>query len=200
MESTQEGTEDLAVQVTSTEDLAVQVASLKVVSDRTKEAYDRARGELAKRMRRGDRVMAWSPLDENVKLGAITRTNPDKVTDVVDPEAFLAWVKEFYEDKVTPDFEITGTSEQVIATLYEHRRELLKLVSRVDVEFLRGIRIESSERGQPVGPGGELDIPGLKVTTPPSDLRCLPGRKAEVEVAELFRTGAVSLDALLGGA
>lgn len=181
--------------------LSQRVSLLKMFKDEVEKAYDEARVALEETMTPGSRVAAMSPLDRRVKLGSCTLTEPKNETSIVDQEAFLEWVSRHYPDKVKPDFEYAGTREQIVVALYDAgHRDLLKLVSVVDTEFVRKLRIDSSEMGYAVGPEREMDIPGVKVKAADPVLRCLPGKRAKAEFAEIVRSGAVSIDDLLGGA
>jgi hypothetical protein len=192
-------TEEAAVAVEpNIDDLVLEVASLKVVSNLLDERYRAAKKQLETRMKRGDRFMAWSPLGppETVKIGAISMSTPARSANITDEPAFFVWVEETYPDKVVPDYEIVGSTEEIIAELHDHDSNLIKLVQKVDPDFVKEVRRRSAEAGQPAGPAGEVDVPGVEVAFPESVMSCLPDKAAAAAVFDLFRTDRMTLESL----
>lgn len=176
-----------------TEDLALKVAALKVVSDYTKEAYDESRKRIATAMERGDRKMARAG---GVKLGAVSMSDPKPVARITDEQALTSWVLDNYPDAMESGYEVIGSLREIVDVLFEHAPHLLRKVARVDQDWLKAVRLESAKLGAVVGPGGEVDVPGLEVFTPDPVVSCKPSEEALPAVVELFRSRQLSLESL----
>jgi len=174
-------------------DLALKIAALKLLSEYTKRCYDGARHEAARVMKRGERLVARSPIDDQ-KIAVIPMSDPSKVAEVVDEEALTDWLAEHYPDTVTSGYRIIGSQPEVIAVLFEHAPHLIKRCRAIQLEALHEIKRLSATLGEPVGPGGELDVPGLKVTTPDPVLSCRPAEGALDIIRDLHRRGVLDLD------
>ena len=178
----------------SNEELAVKVASLKVVSDFTKERYDQARGEVGKVMQAGDRLMARSPID-GTKMGPVTKSDPKPVAKIVDEAALTEWMSAYYPDTLVAGYELAATENEVVQVLFEHAPHLLKHRKRIKPEVLAEIKRESAAMGCPIGPGGEVDLPGIAIDTPEPVVSCKPDpATALLVVQQLFREGRLELD------
>jgi hypothetical protein len=182
--------------VSSNDELAVRVAALKVISDLTSECYNEARAELGKRMQRGDRLMARSPLDGAPKIGAVTLSDPKTVAQISDARAFGAWVAENYPDRMERDYEIVGSHQEVAAVLFENAPHLLRPVVKPDPELVKQVRQDSAKLGCPIGPSGEADVPGVVVSTPDGVVACKPDPDALAAVIDLFRADKLTLESL----
>jgi hypothetical protein len=178
------------------EDLALKVAALKVVSDYTTQRYNEARKEIGATMHRGDRQMARSPLGE-VKLGAVTKTDPKCTALIADESAFTAWVEQHYPERMVYDFDVIGSEQEVKALLFEHAPHLLRKVAKPDPELVKQIRQDSVSIGVPMGPGGEVDVDGVEVKTPEPVVTCKPDPNALAAVVDLFRAGRLSFESLV---
>lgn len=182
--------------MSSNADLDLMVATLKVVSEVFSQRYDEARGEIAASMNRGDRRVARSPLDGSPKIGTVTFSDPKPVAQINDMPAFLAWVQEHYPERITRDFEIIGSHQEIAAVLFESAPHLLRPVVTVDPELVKQVRTESAKLGVPIGPAGEADIDGVVVDTPAAVVSCRPDENALAAVVDLFRTNRMSLESL----
>ncbi|WP_116051911.1 hypothetical protein [Amycolatopsis palatopharyngis] len=178
------------------DDLALRVAALKVVSDYTTRRYNEARAEAAERMERGDRLMARSPL-AGVKVGAVSKSDPKPVARVTDEKAFTDWVRKNYPDRMVYDFDVIGSTQEVVSVLFEHAPHLLRKITKPDPELVREIRADSVGLGAPVGPAGEADVDGLEVTTPDGIVSCKPDPEALAAVVDLIRADKLSLEGLV---
>lgn len=178
----------------SNEELAVKVASLKVVSDFTKARYDEARGEASEVMQAGDRLMARSPID-GTKMGPVTKSDPKPVAKIVDEAALTEWMGEFYPDNLETGYEIAATENEIVQVLFEFAGHLLKPRKRIKPEVLAQVKRESAAMGCPIGPGGEVDLPGIAIDTPEPVVSCKPDpATALLVVQQLFREGRLELD------
>lgn len=178
----------------SNEELAVRVASLKVISDYTKARYDEARAEADQAMNAGDRLMARSPID-SAKIAPVVKTDPKPVARVTDEGHLTAWMAENYPEKVKAGYEVIGGDDEVIGVLFDHAPHLLRRKTVIKPEDLAELRRDSAAMGCPVGPGGEVDIPGLVVETPAPVVSCKPDPQTALPaVMQLFRAGRLELD------
>ena len=173
------------------------VATLEIVINRLQARCKQARARIAAQMRPGMRADAVDPLDATQSFGILLMTKPDKQATVSDRTAFVEWVRTTYPDKVRHDFEVPADPEEIKALFYVHARDRLKDVSVVDKGFEAELLAKSKKFGKPVGPGNELDPPGVMVNTPPSQLRCVPDPMATATLDHLLRSGELDLAALI---
>lgn len=173
--------------------LALRIAALKVLSDYTAEKYEAARAEGAKAMQRGERIVARSPIDDR-KIAVIPLSDPNKKAEIVDGAALLVWLDEHYPDLVDSDYTVIGSEHEVIQVLFQHAPHLLDRRKRINPRALTDIKQNSATLGQPIGPGNELDVPGVEVRTPDPVLTCRPTAEAFDIVRELHDQGRLLLD------
>lgn len=178
------------------DELVLKVAALKVVSDYTKTRYDESRAEVAEMMERGDRKMCRSPLGD-VKIAAVSMSDPKAVALISDEAAYTEWVRQTYPDAIESAFHIIGSDAEVVAVLFEYAPHLIRRTEKVDPEFTSAVRRESAALGDPIGPGGEADIPGVKVSTPNPVVSCKPTEDALAAVVDLFRAERMTLESLV---
>lgn len=174
-------------------DLALKIAALKVLSDYTMQCYTQARAEGARQLKRGERLVARSPLDDS-KIATIPMSDPKHETTIVDEEALTDWYREHYPEMVTSGYKVIGSQAEVIAVLFEHAPHLIKRTVALQLEALHELKRSSSALGQPCGPGAELDIPGVKVTRPDPVLTCRPVDEAFDIIRDLHNKGVLELD------
>lgn len=174
-------------------DLALKLAALKVLSDYTTQCYLIARAEAARTMKRGERLVARSPVDDQ-KIAVIPMSDPKTVATVVDEPALTEWLKEHYPEKVISGYKVTGTQAEVVNVLFEHAPHLIRRTEAIQLEALHEIRRTSAALGQPIGPGAELDIPGIEVTTPDPVVTCRPTEDALAIIKDLHSQGVLELD------
>jgi len=184
---------DNSIEPATRDALMLRAMALKVVSAFTGQQYDEARAEVAEALGAGDRVMVRSPLD-GTKLGPVTASDPKPVASVVDDPALLAWTETTYPEHVESGYRIVGTDTEVKAVLFEHAPHLLGEYRRVKPDFVKQLRADSATFGQPIGPGGELDVPGVEVRTPSSVISCRPTEEALLAVMDMHRSGRLLLD------
>lgn len=180
-----------------TNHLALKVAALKVLSDRATDAYNRARQEIATTMERGDRLQVRSPIDKT-KIGPVYMTDPKPQALVTDERDLLDWYEENHPELVETVLEPSGSDAEINAVLAVHAPHLLREKRRISVAAMRELRARSIDLGQPVGPGGELDVPGLAVATPDGVVACKPDPETALPaVIELYRSGQLDLATVL---
>lgn len=178
---------------TSRDELIQRVAILKAISAYTKERYDEARAEAGNVMGEGDRTIARSPLDKS-KLGAVYVTDPDPVCRITDQAALTEWMVEHYPLLTETGYEVCGSDKELVDVLFEHAPHLLRQVRRVKADDMRELRAGAVALGQPMGPGGETDIPGIDVEPSTGVVACKPADTAWTSVAALYRAGRLQLD------
>jgi len=161
--------------------------------NRAVDHYNAMRTTVEKVMDRGDTKKVYAP-NGGPKLGAVSMSDPRETAQVADADAFLAWVEKTYPKSVEADVDITGPEDEVKEVLFVHAKHLLTPRKRV-AQKLRAEVLEISTRaGQPVGPGGEADVPGIVMApAAPSRVSFLPDPGAGDAVAALVRSGAIDL-------
>lgn len=175
-----------------------QLAALKILSAYTKERYDELREQMLAELAPGDRRVVRSPLDGKTRFGEIYRTDPKDVPVVTDKDAFTAWMATNYRKMTETFYEVIGTDEQVKAVLFEHAPTLLKLRRRVTQKAQADLLDESKIVGQTIGPGGEVDVPGVAwLPNSSSYVACKPAKDADLAMFEARAAGALDLDAVL---
>lgn len=174
-------------------ELVQRAAYLKVISAFTEARYDEARAQLSKRMNRGDRLIARSPLDDS-KVGAVYVTDPKPTCRITDATALRVWMFQHYPELCESGYQVIGSDKEVIDVLFEHAPHLLRRVQQVSSDALRELKAASVALGQPVGPGCEADVPGLEVHTPDPVVACKPTDTALQSVMDLYRTNRLGLD------
>ena len=168
---------------------------LGIVKKRVNDAYKTAHDDNTF-LRRGDRLTITDPFNDDVKIGTVSKTDPVDTAEIADPAAFRDWMATNYPENVRHQRHITGPMDEVIRVLAEHAPHLLSERS-VEVrpwaadEVLR----KSAAAGQAVGPGGELDVPGVTVQKGKPTLQVRPNAKAEQVIDELWASGRLAFDA-----
>ena len=180
----------------TTDDLGLRVAAHKYAADLAAEQYAAVRAEADRRMNRGDRLYVYAP-DGETKLGALSKSAPRKTAQIHDEAALLEWVGEHYPKSVQDDADITGPDDEVKAFLWENGgRHLLTERKTITPSLRKAILQNSNAAKAPVGPGGEADIPGVRLAqAAPSRVSFLPDDEATAAatIVQLVRSGAVKL-------
>jgi hypothetical protein len=167
---------------------------LKILSTHTKDRYEQARIDAAGGLGPGDRKIVRSPLDDT-KLGAVYVTDPKPVALLTDEPATVAWLKDHgYRDRVESYYAVTGTDEQVERVLFEHAPHLLARKTKLSQAARQELLTDAVSVGQPVGPGGETDVPGIAIHQGEPVLACKPDPDGLLAVYELVNSGRVLLD------
>lgn len=174
-------------------DLALKVAALKVLKDYITECYVKAKAEATRTLKRGERLVARSPLDDT-KIAVIPLSDPNKVATIVDEVALTDWYKQHYPELVMSGYKVIGSQAEVVAVLFQHAPHLIKRTEALQLEALHELKRTSAALGQPIGPGAELDVPGVKVATPDPVLTCRPTEEAFDIIRHLHAEGVLELD------
>lgn len=174
--------------------LWLRVAAQSLVASWHVEAYKKVRGEAEDVMDLGDRKIVFAP-DGVTKLGAVSRSAPKKTAQITDVGTLLDWVREHYPKSVEADADITAPEDEVKAFLWQNGgRHLMTARDRIAPKLRAEILEASNLAKAPVGPGGELDVPGVVLLAEAtSRVSFLPDDDASTVIVELVRTGAVQL-------
>jgi hypothetical protein len=181
-----------------TNELALRVAALRALRDQAGQAFDDAKTELETSMEKGDTLAVFSPIDRT-EIGSVSKSKPKPAARISDLTAFAAWVGERHPDEVTSSYEVTGTTKQVTDVLFVHAPHLIRRVPKVNPALVAQILTQSSKLGEPVGPEGETDVPGIVVETADGRLSCRVTEDAFAAVLALIRAGRMPLELLAGG-
>lgn len=174
--------------------LALRVAALKVLLDYLTDQYAHARSEAAAAMKRGERLVARSPLDDDQKIAVIPKSDPKPIVTIVDETALTAWMLERYPASVDSGYQIVGSTKEVVTALFTHAPHLLKRSRVLNLQTVGELKATAAAVGQPIGPGGELDIPGIEVRTPEGVVSCRPSEGALAVIRDLHDRGVLELD------
>lgn len=182
-------------------ELMLSVAVLKVLKEHIEERYNLARADAEKALGPGDRHIVRSPLVPEgaklgPKLGAVYMTDPKNEARITDEGALSEWLcSHKYRPMTKPAYVITATEEELISLLMKHAPRLLKPVRSVTSDARKELLSTAKAMGEPVGPGGELDIPGISVQpTGNAYVACKADEDALLSVYELITSGRVALD------
>lgn len=178
-----------------------RVTALAVIASRAKKTYDSARDDLARRLRRGYQSQAWMPGGgdtEDDELGSVTMSAPDWLARVTDERALVDWLLAHeYQTLTVAEHVVTGPEPEVIDVLLAHAPHLVERVTRVEDYALKDLLQGCAKAKVPVGPGGEMDLPGVEVERPQPRITVRPNDNAKKAVADLLDSGRLTLDGYL---
>jgi hypothetical protein len=179
----------------SEDEAFLKVAALKVIKEFTASKYDEARTEAAQYQRPGDRKRVVSPLD-GTRIGDVSTTDPSPRSLTTDEQAIADWMMEHnYRDNVETVYEVTGGPREIQSVLFTHAPHLLKRVKRVKRDALMRIHADTVAVGQPIGPSGEADMPGVTLEEQEAVVSCRPDPdSALLAVMELIQNRRLLLD------
>jgi hypothetical protein len=171
---------------------AVTTALAKMV----KAAGDEARAKADGVLDEGASVTLYSPL--GAKLGKALVTDPEATAVVTDRNLLNNWLVHTYPDQVETVEAISPNCDAVMAVLEEHAPELIVRITRPIDRMVPDVLAASAEAGQPMGPDGELDVPGVAVNKKPGVLHIrLDAKTAPQAVADMWVAGLIGLDGTL---
>jgi hypothetical protein len=173
---------------------ALRLAALSHISKRLTTWDKQARADLGDTLNQGDRVTVYSPLDPDRPIGSITKTRPKPVAKVTDEDALTEWLDEHYPNAVEHKQVVDGSHHEVTAVLAEHAPHLLRTHLVARPWAVASILRASEKAGRPAASEGELDVPGVEVTQPPSALQVVLTADAAELLGGLFRAGLLGLD------
>ncbi|SNR44603.1 hypothetical protein SAMN06265360_10664 [Haloechinothrix alba] len=172
---------------------ALAQAVLSEVAARAYQARDEHRAQLRAQLDRGDGITARSPIT-GAKLGKATLTDPKPKAAVSRGEDLDAWILEHYPEYVEQRERIVpGAERDAMQVLTEHAPHLVETYRQVP-QWARDKVVKSSQAaGQPCGPGGEVDVPGVDVTVPDASLQYRRAEDSTAEIERLVQAGLVDL-------
>lgn len=141
----------------------MKAAVLKYLSDRVNVEFRKAKEDLARELGpEGRKNAVWA----GNKVASVTVSKGGRVTVTSEPR-LVDWVCEHYPTE----------AEEVV---------------RVRPAFLEQIKKSSEAAGEPCGPGGELDIPGISVGEPYPMVRTATGGADLLD--QLWREGRITIE------
>ncbi|MBF6276997.1 hypothetical protein [Nocardia nova] len=160
----------------TTETLAARTVVFAALAKWVKEQGDTHRAELRARLSRGSKVTAFNPQDETLTLGTASMSNPEPVAYVTDREAFEAYCRATWPDKVEVWTEVHADDEQVIEILRKHAPHLITVHSSVPKTLTeRALDRAASE-----------DVPGTERRLPPPSLTVTPAKNARTVIRSMI--------------
>lgn len=175
------------------DELMQKVAALKVISEYAKAEYDRARAEADTVMKQGDRRQVYS--QDGTHIGAVSKSRPSPRAVVVDRAELTAWLSQHYPDMVETGTVVNASDREITQLVFQHAPHLLKRTASVKRDALAQLQVDAVRLGVPVGPGGEVDMPGLSVEMRDSVVSCLPDPDSGLlAVMEMVHNGRMYLD------
>lgn len=172
--------------------VAVTASLAKMV----KAAGDEARAKADSVLDEGASVTLYSPL--GAKIGKALRTDPEPTAVVTNQAKLNAWIRENYPDQVVNTEEVSPDTKAVLAVLRKHAPELIVRTSRLADRMVPDVLAASAEAGEPMGPDGELDVPGVAVNKRPGVLQIrLDPKTAPQAIADMWAAGLIALDGTL---
>lgn len=177
---------------TDAKSLALGMVVLKHVADRVNPALKTLRANAADALDARDRVTAVAP--DGTVVGTITKTDPSPVV-TIDLDQLGPWLARNYPDAIERRPYIAPENmDLAIAALRKHEPELIDCDERIADWATAAVLKGSQTARQPVGPGGELDVPGVVVTLPEGTVTTRVDPYAADALADLITSGLVALD------
>lgn len=174
--------------------LALALVALKYAADHITPTQRQLRATAATVLDAKDRVTA---VIDGATLGTITKAAP-KPTVSIDWEVWGPWMAEHWPSRVERGWVVDSNHvDTAITVLREHAPELLTTAEHVASWAVSETVKLSEAAGRPVGPGGELDMPGVTVSTPDGSVSVRIEAGAGEIIAELWRSGRIALDGTL---
>lgn len=171
---------------------AVTTALAKMV----KAANDTTRAKAEGTLDEGASVTLYTPLGG--KLGKALVTNPDATAVVTSQSKLDGWLLEAYPDQAEETEEVSPDTGAVLAALREFAPELVVRTQRPIARMVPDVLAASAEAGEPMGPDGELDVPGVAVNKKPGVLQIrLDPKTAPQAIADMWAAGLIALDGTL---
>lgn len=182
--------EQNVIDAITNEDLASQLVFLQQASKMIADEISSRKRVAMDQFARGASVPANVMVDhEEVLLGKVGKSNPERQASVVDREQFVEYLLENYPDDVQSHWQI-GAAEEVIPVLMEHAPDLLTLVENVIPAWL-----ESNVLKLAVVPSAPK-IPGVIIENKASTISITLRTDAKALVREFLSKSPVQFLAL----
>lgn len=171
----------------------LNIAVVTFLAKVVKKANDNARVAAGHLLDDGEGVPLRTP--SGMKVGQAKRTDPERKATVTGPAALDAWIRKNYPDQVEETEEVSPDTDAVLAVLRQHAPELVVRTSRVAARMVPDVLAASEAAGEPMGPDGELDVPGVQVEKPRGVLTITFDRKTgAAAIGEMWQAGLIQLD------
>ncbi|AUS34639.1 hypothetical protein C1M55_28330 [Rhodococcus qingshengii] len=121
------------------------------------------------------------------KLGTVSKSFPDPISTIVDPEALDAYLRETRADQLECRY-VLGNLEEVYAVLIEHAEHLLTIDEVVPQWMVDLAKKEALIVGR--------KIPGIKVTRPPGVVTIRPNTAAQALAESVLAQSQIPLFAI----
>lgn len=170
------------IQAYTDADLAYRIVILKTLLDLVTREFREARALAAEQFPKGASIPART--DTDVKLGRVSKSDPKPTTTVMDADAFDAWLRAEYPDKLQHSVEIPDLSEVLAILIQQDRRDLIK-ESFVVPDWLRANMRSAALAGR--------EIPGVTVNGADGVVSATKEPAAERLVRQLLSGSPVQL-------
>lgn len=175
---------------------ALRLAFLKAMSDHLAALYEEERKTQSDAMSKGDTLAVRDPRDDSRKYGTVNLSDPKATVRVTDEAALTAWMVEHYPELTEPQVEIAATDSMVKDVLFQHAPEFLRHTKRIKPQDLIELKAAAKTLGVVVGPGGEMDVPGIELSVADPVLTCRIQEGALPALLSLYREGRIEIDGL----
>jgi hypothetical protein len=179
----------------SNKDLVLlRLAVSTFIQKRMKIEVDDVRAVASEELRDGDAHTIRSPLDREAKIARVSMSEPKPSATITNRSELEAWISTYYPEKLVERTEIVGAMSEVLEVLRVHAPHLIEDRKGVPDWAVAELVRKSESARQPVGWGGEMDVPGIEVSTPAGSLRVTLDREADAAIRELWERGQVGMD------
>lgn len=145
----------------------------------------------AEQFSKGSSEAARAVVDgEDTKLGKLSKSDPEKVATVVEPEVFEAHIRSTYADKLETKV-VLGAPEEIIPVLLEHAPHLVDISENVIPEWLSKNELTLAK---------SAPVPGVEVRAPEGVMSITTTPAAEALVRSMLDASPIELLTLPAGA
>lgn len=180
----------------TTTEAATRVARLGYILDEVQRHYADARAAALPAIGFGGRT---NPLADDVELGSVYVPKQKHDVAIINEATTAQWMLDHgYVDQVSTVYEVAATPEQILRVLAVHAPDLVRQVHKLTDAAKAGLRERSLavRPRQPLGPGGEPDVPGMTVTTSQPAVSFKRSPEGLGLVLADLRAGRIGLDGL----
>lgn len=171
-------------------DLETRLALLSWLSKHIDQQRRALHDELAATMRRGMKLPVL--LGDDRQLANASMSNPAPELMITDARLLADWYRENYPDHTEEVHAVSGPLDEVIAILREYAPHLLRSEVRIRDWAMTELRAASVDAGCVHGPGGEMDLPGVRYQRPQPRLTVTLAKDADDVMANLV--GRLTID------
>ncbi|MEU9760242.1 hypothetical protein AB0D98_10840 [Streptomyces sp. NPDC047987] len=165
--------------------LALEEAALKALADTVNDRLKAVKAEMQEALTTGGVGRVDATLPDGTKVATISRTDPKPAATVVDPEAFLAWVR-------------ANSPHNVVSRLVTEVRPAYQAALLAEMTAAGTAEVSDKETGV------VEEVPGVEIRATRSTTHSVrPTKTGRDQIAEAWRSGALahlSLPQITGGA